>query len=187
MNHQQAYTHKNAQQFTAVGYVPCTKGMYKTILSLWRNNWQCGVESMCLANKCNSLVSASATSLDPILSIESSNILANDDFTIVTSNVTHIACIQHTWPSLAAMVRHLWGSPLPQHLNAITIAAHMAIADTWAMSIFIMEVAKVANKQVSKSLSQLIYQMGIKLCRHTFVTSTYQGSLQYWLDTLSYL
>jgi hypothetical protein len=78
MNHQQAYTRKNAQQFIAVGYDPCTKGMHKTILPLARNNWWCGAESMFLANKCNNLVSASATSLDPILSSTSSSLLAND-------------------------------------------------------------------------------------------------------------
>jgi hypothetical protein len=38
MNHQQAYTRKNAQQFLASGYDPCTKGMHKTILPLGRNN-----------------------------------------------------------------------------------------------------------------------------------------------------
>ncbi len=37
MNHQQAYTHKNAQQFIAVGYDACTKGMHKTILPLGRH------------------------------------------------------------------------------------------------------------------------------------------------------
>jgi hypothetical protein len=37
MNHQQVYTCKNAQQFIAAGYDPCTKGMHKTILPLGRN------------------------------------------------------------------------------------------------------------------------------------------------------
>jgi hypothetical protein len=37
INHQQAYTRKNAQQFIAAGYNPCTKGMHKTILPLGRN------------------------------------------------------------------------------------------------------------------------------------------------------
>jgi hypothetical protein len=53
-------------------------------------------------SKCNSLVSASATSLDPILSNTSSSLLANDGFTVVTSNVTQLARIQHTQLSLAA-------------------------------------------------------------------------------------
>jgi hypothetical protein len=37
MNHQQVYTHKNAQQFIALGYDPCSKGMHKTILPTGRN------------------------------------------------------------------------------------------------------------------------------------------------------
>jgi hypothetical protein len=57
---------------------------------------------MCLANKCNSLVSASSTSLDPILTNTSSSLLADDDITVVTSNVTHIAHIQYTRLSIAA-------------------------------------------------------------------------------------
>jgi hypothetical protein len=44
-----------------------------------------------LSNKCNSSVSASATSLDPILSRTLSSLLANDKFTVVTSNVTQLA------------------------------------------------------------------------------------------------
>ena len=38
MNHQQVHTCKNAQQFIAAGYDPCTKGMHKTILPKGRNN-----------------------------------------------------------------------------------------------------------------------------------------------------
>jgi hypothetical protein len=48
------------------------------------------------------------------------------------------------------MAQHLWGNPSPQYLNAITIMAYMAIADTGATSIFIMEGAEVTNKQFSK-------------------------------------
>ncbi len=169
------------------GYYPCTQGIQKTILPSGRNIWQCGAESMCLANKCNSLVSASATSLDPILSSTSPSLLADDKFTVVTSNVTQLARSQHTWPSLAAIAWHLLGNPVPQYLNAKTITTHMAIADTGATSIVIMEGADVANKWVAQSLSQLIYPMEIKCRQHTFVTSTYQGSLQYWQDTLSHL
>jgi hypothetical protein len=107
------------------------------------------VESTCLANKSNSLVSASAISLDPILSSASSSLLADDKFTVVTSNVTQLTCSWHTRPSLAATARHLWGNPVPQYLNAMTIATHMAIADTGATSIFIVEGTDVANKQVA--------------------------------------
>ncbi len=52
---------------------------------------------------------------------------------MVTSNVTQIAPIWRTRLSLVAMAHHLWGNPLPQYLNAITIAANMAIADTGVM------------------------------------------------------
>jgi hypothetical protein len=35
-NHQMSFTHGNAQQFIAVGYDPCTKGMHKTVLPAGR-------------------------------------------------------------------------------------------------------------------------------------------------------
>ncbi len=44
----------------------------------------------------------------------------------------------------------MWGNPMPQYLNAVTFAAHMAIADTGATLIFIMEGANVAKKQVAQ-------------------------------------
>jgi hypothetical protein len=40
----------------------------------------------------------------------------------------------------------LFGSPMPQYLNALTIATNQAIADTGAAFIFIMEGADVDNK-----------------------------------------
>jgi hypothetical protein len=106
---------------------------------------------MCLANNCNSLVSASATSLDPILSSTPSSLLVNDEFKVVTSNVTQLACSRQTRLSLAATAQHLRGNLAPQYLNAMTIATHMALADTRTMSIFIMEGADVANKQVAQT------------------------------------
>ncbi len=36
-NHQDSFTCKNAQQFIAAGYDPCTKGMHKTVLPSGRN------------------------------------------------------------------------------------------------------------------------------------------------------
>jgi hypothetical protein len=47
---------------------------------------------------------------------------------------------------LAMMARALFGAPMPQYLNALTIATNHTIADTGAISIFIMEGADVANK-----------------------------------------
>jgi hypothetical protein len=43
-------------------------------------------------------------------------------------------------------IRTLLGSPMPQYLNALTIATNQAIANTGATSIFIMECADVDNK-----------------------------------------
>jgi hypothetical protein len=43
--------------------------------------------------------------------------------------------------------RTLFGSPMPQYLNVLTIATNQAIADTGATSIFIMEDADVNNKR----------------------------------------
>jgi hypothetical protein len=36
-NHQDSFTRKNARQFIAAGYDPCTKGMHKTVLPSGRN------------------------------------------------------------------------------------------------------------------------------------------------------
>ncbi len=36
-NHQDLFTRRNAQQFIAAGYDPCTKGMHKTVLPTGRN------------------------------------------------------------------------------------------------------------------------------------------------------
>jgi hypothetical protein len=43
--------------------------------------------------------------------------------------------------------RLLFGCPMPQYLNALTIATNQAIANTGATSIFIMEGADVDNKR----------------------------------------
>jgi hypothetical protein len=43
----------------------------------------------------------------------------------------------------------LFGAPMPQYLNVITIATNQAIVDIGATSIFIMEGADVANKRIT--------------------------------------
>ncbi len=53
-------------------------------------------------------------------------------------------------PSLAATAQILFGNPMQQYLNAVTIATNEAIADTGATSIFIMEGVDVENKRVTK-------------------------------------
>jgi hypothetical protein len=50
---------------------------------------------------------------------------------------------------MAMAARMLFGSPMPQYLNAITIATNQAIANTGATSIFIMEGADVDNKHIA--------------------------------------
>ena len=108
------------------------------------------------ANKCsNHLVSADVISLDPIL-----NVLANvtvvhndDDVTIVTSNRPPHQTTNRTaargQPSMAATARSIFGTPMPQYLNGLTIAANKAIADTGATAIFIMDNADVDNKRIA--------------------------------------
>jgi hypothetical protein len=79
--------------------------------------------------------------------------LCNDNSVAISkSNCSLTACPHHvvqtnpdSQPSLAATAWHLFGAPTPQYLNAITIATLQAIADTGAMSIFIMEGAPVKN------------------------------------------
>jgi hypothetical protein len=50
---------------------------------------------------------------------------------------------------MASAADKLFGCPMPQYLNALTIATTQAIANTGATSIFIMEGANVDNKHVT--------------------------------------
>jgi hypothetical protein len=52
-------------------------------------------------------------------------------------------------PLMAMAARTLFGNPMPQYLNAITIAPNQAIANTGATSIFIMAGADVNNKRLA--------------------------------------
>jgi hypothetical protein len=52
--------------------------------------------------------------------------------------------------TMAAIACNLFGNPMPQYLNAITIATNQAIADTGATSIFIMDAVEVENKRLTK-------------------------------------
>ncbi len=49
--------------------------------------------------------------------------------------------------SLAKSARRMFGAPMPQYLNVLTIAASQAIVDTGATSIFVMEGVDVENKR----------------------------------------
>ncbi len=153
-NHQDLYTRNNAQQFIVTGYDPCTKGMHKSVLpSGRRNTGQCGAESLGLANKCKSLISACATPLDP--TSKSPPIRTDDNnVTVVASNVsTPQGVAKQARPTMAMAARMLFGSPMPQYpnLNVITIAITQAIANTGVTSIFIMEGVDDDNKRIAEN------------------------------------
>jgi hypothetical protein len=52
--------------------------------------------------------------------------------------------------TMAATAQKLFGNPMPQYLNTITIATNQAIADTGATSIFVMDGVEVENKRLTK-------------------------------------
>jgi hypothetical protein len=59
-------------------------------------------------------------------------------------------------PSLIAVTAcALFGTPMPQYLNALTIATNQAMANTGATSIFIMDGADVDNKHITNSPLQI--------------------------------
>jgi hypothetical protein len=84
-----------------------------------------------LANKCNHLLSATKSSLDPT-QINTSSYDEDEIATVIVSNCTA-------------------KKPRPKVINALTIAKHQAIADMGATSIFIMEGAAVDNKRIAVS------------------------------------
>ncbi len=106
------------------------------------------------ANKFNNLVSATDFSSYPT-QIMCHNVTSFDDEdrTIVTSNCRFAnanppVCLPRP-NSLAAAAQHMFGTPTHETLNAITIDASHAIADTGATSIFIMDGVDVDNKRVA--------------------------------------
>jgi hypothetical protein len=106
-----------------------------------------GAAPVMTANKCKHLVSACEPALDPT-PINSTSSKDDDNITTVTSNCTHHwPTPQQVWPLTAMAARTLFGSPMPQYLNALTIATNQAVADMGATSIFIMEGADVNNKR----------------------------------------
>ena len=77
----------------------------------------------------------------------------DDDRTVVTSNcrfanATPPVCLPQP-NSFAAAAQHMFGNPTHEVLNAITIDASHAIADTGATSIFIMDGVNVDNKRIA--------------------------------------
>ncbi len=80
--------------------------------------------------------------------INSTSSKDDDDVTIVTSNHSHHwPAPQQAWPTFAMAARTLFGRPMPQYLNALTITTNQAIANMGATSIFIMEGADLDNKR----------------------------------------
>jgi hypothetical protein len=76
------------------------------------------------------------------------NDVVTDDITVVMSNARSKRGEPKRAPiSLAYTARRMFGNPMPQYLNALTIAASQAIADTGATSIFVMEGIDVKNKR----------------------------------------
>ncbi len=76
-----------------------------------------------------------------------------DEVAIITSNISDnstTTCFHHSPPLIVATARQMFGALTPQYLNALTIATNQAIADTGAMSIFIMDGLDMINKHVAR-------------------------------------
>jgi hypothetical protein len=107
------------------------------------------VESLSVANKCTHVILAASLCLDSTLRTTSLPDDDNDKTVIMSNHTTKRVNVPCHWPSLALTMRALYGAPMPQYLNALTLAANQAIADTGAMPIFIMEGAPIDNKHVT--------------------------------------
>jgi hypothetical protein len=76
------------------------------------------------------------------------NDVANNDITVIMLNAATTRSEPKRAPtSLTEMARRMFGNPMPQYLNALTIAASQAIADTEATSIFVLAGVDVKNKR----------------------------------------
>jgi len=74
-------------------------------------------------------------------------VIDNDDVTVVLSNVSlHSQKLPKRVTSIAEAAREVYDNPMPQYLNFLTIATELAIADTGATSIFVMEGLDFENK-----------------------------------------
>jgi hypothetical protein len=93
-----------------------------------------------IANKCKSLISAYFPDLTENINAVYAKDIMTDDITVVMSNrVTKKKEINKQPRSLSESARKMFGLPMPQYLNALSLAALQAIADTGATSIFFME------------------------------------------------
>ncbi len=89
----------------------------------------------------------------------------NDDK--ATAIISNQSSCKTNRPLLAATARAIFGNPMPQYLNALTIAANEAIEDTSATTIFIMDDGEVDNKRVATK------PLKIKLPNGTTIWSTH--------------
>jgi hypothetical protein len=134
-----------------------------------------------IAHKYKRLVSPSF--LDPTEIIKVVTAADNDDNTVVMSN---LATRSHKKPqqqpeTLAALARTMYGNPKPQYLNAITIATNLTVADTGAMSIFVVDGVDVENKQVAtKPLTVSTWAHQKTTTNAPFITSLKPGHIAYW-------
>jgi hypothetical protein len=134
--------------------------------------WRCGAGDI-IANKCKSLISAYFP--DPTENINAvyANDVTTDNITVVMSNrVTKKKEINKQPRSLAKSARRMFGAPMPQYLNALTIAASQAIADTGATSIFVMEGVKLRINIRPQSHWQSTSRMVDKSNLRIYATST---------------
>jgi hypothetical protein len=119
-----------------------------------------------IAHKCNHLFSAINLALDPTLLTTAGHTVNNDD-NKATAILSNRSSRKTNWPSLTATARAIFGNLMPQYLNALTIAANEAIADTGATAIFIMDDAEVDDKRVATK------PLKIKLPDGTTIWSTH--------------
>ncbi len=97
-----------------------------------------------IANKCKRLVSAYFP--NPAQNINMLSAKYNDDIMIVKLNKQN----KNEQPlTMAATARLVFGNPVSQYLNAITIATNQAIADTGVTWIFIMDGVDIKNKRLA--------------------------------------
>jgi hypothetical protein len=101
-----------------------------------------------IANKCKSFISAYV--LYPTQNINMVTPGYDDHKMVVTSNKTNKR--EQPPATMAKTACKLLGNPMPQYLNAITIATNQAIADTGATSLFMMDGVEVENRRITKSL-----------------------------------
>ncbi len=112
---------------------------------------------------------------------------------VVTSNLATRSRqnTQYQPTLLAALAKTLYGNPKLHYLNAITIATNLAVADTRATSIFVMDGVDIENKRLATKPLTINLPDGRKIkSMHVCdihipglpVTLTGQADVAEWLD-----